>query len=119
VGGVDERAVDLLRRCHRVTCRPGGVPDGAPRAARTTRGTRALGLLALGAELTEANAAIFDPAHGFAGCIPGIHEVLRRQGLLAGRWCLDPNEDLSPGQADAIDRVLAAPPAPHRRCVRR
>jgi hypothetical protein len=102
-----ERAVDLLRRCHRVTCGPGGVPH-APGADH--EGNGALGLLALGAELTEANAAIFDPAHGFAGCIPGIHEVLRRQGLLAGRWCLDPNEDLSPGQADAIDRVLARSP---------
>ena len=67
-------------------------------------------LLALGAELTDVNAALFDPAHQFAGCIPGIHEVLRRQGLLAGRWCLDPHEDLSPGQMEAIDRVLARYP---------
>ena len=44
---------------------------------------------------------------GFAGCIPGIHEVLRRQGLLAGRWCLDPHEELSSGQMEEIDRVLA------------
>jgi dihydrodipicolinate synthase/N-acetylneuraminate lyase len=63
------------------------------------------GLLTLGAQVTDANAAIFDVAHGFAGCIPGIHEVLRRQGLLAGRWCLDPTEELSPGQAEEIDRV--------------
>ena len=56
------------------------------------------------------NRALFDPAHGFAGCIPGIHEVLRRQGLLAGRWCLDPHEQLSPGQAAEIDRVSAAYP---------
>ena len=48
--------------------------------------------------------------HAFAGCIAGIHEVLRRQGLLAGRWCLDPEEDLSPGQGAEIDRVLAAYP---------
>ena len=47
------------------------------------------------------------PRNQFAGCIPGIHEVLRRQGLLAGRWCLDPHEDLSPGQMEAIDRALA------------
>ena len=67
-------------------------------------------MLALGAELTDANAALFDPAHQFAGCIPGIHEVLRRQGLLAGRWCLDPHEDLSPGQMEEIDRVLARYP---------
>ena len=62
-------------------------------------------LLSEGAALTDANAAVFDAAHGFAGCIPGIHEVLRRQGLLDGIWCLDPNETLSPGQADEIARV--------------
>ena len=63
-----------------------------------------------GAALTDANAAIFDAAHGFAGCIPGIHEVLRRQGLLAGTWCLDPAEVLSPGQAEQLDRVMRAYP---------
>ena len=73
-------------------------------------GSGAAELLARGAELTDANAAFFDVAHGFAGCIAGIHEVLRRQGLLAGRWCLDPAEDLSPGQSEEIDRVLAAYP---------
>jgi dihydrodipicolinate synthase/N-acetylneuraminate lyase len=57
------------------------------------------------AALTDANGAIFDVAHGFRGCIPGIHEVLRRQGLLTGTWCLDPHEQLSPGQGDEIDRV--------------
>ena len=57
------------------------------------------------AALTDANAAIFDAAHDFAGCIPGIHEVQRRQGLLAGDWCLNPAERLSPGQSDEIDRV--------------
>jgi hypothetical protein len=62
-------------------------------------------LLSAGAALTDANAAVFDAAHGFAGCIPGIHEVLKRQGLLDGIWCLDPNETLSPGQADEITRV--------------
>ena len=62
-------------------------------------------LLSEGAALTDANAAVFDAAHGFAGCIPGIHEVLRRQGLLDGIWCLDPNETLSPGQSDEITRV--------------
>ncbi|WP_172251404.1 dihydrodipicolinate synthase family protein [Saccharibacillus deserti] len=56
-------------------------------------------------EVTDANAAFFDPAHHFAGCIPGIHEVLRRQGLMAGTWCLNPHEQLSPGQAEEIDRV--------------
>jgi dihydrodipicolinate synthase/N-acetylneuraminate lyase len=61
--------------------------------------------LSEGAALTDANSAVFDAAHGFAGCIPGIHEVLRRQGLLDGIWCLDPDEMLSPGQADDITRV--------------
>jgi dihydrodipicolinate synthase/N-acetylneuraminate lyase len=85
-------AVELLCRCRKA----------APEDVRL--------LLSLGAELTDANAAFFDPAHQFAGCIAGIHEVLRRQGLLAGRWCLDPHEDLSPGQIEEIDRVLAEHP---------
>ncbi len=55
--------------------------------------------------LTDANAVIFDVPHQFAGCIPGIHEVLRRQGLLAGTECLDPNEQLSLGQSDQLDRI--------------
>jgi dihydrodipicolinate synthase/N-acetylneuraminate lyase len=89
-------AVSLLGRCR------------ATRGSEATSGNGDLrDLLADGAALTDVNAALFDPAHEFAGCIPGIHEVLRRQGLLAGRWCLDPHEDLSPGQADEIDRVLA------------
>ena len=62
------------------------------------------------AALTDANGAIFDAAHDFTGCIPGIHEVLRRQGLMLGTWCLDPNESLSPGQANEIDRVSRAYP---------
>jgi dihydrodipicolinate synthase/N-acetylneuraminate lyase len=66
---------------------------------------QAVDLLRIGAALTDANAAIFDAAHGFSGCIPGIHEVLRRQGLLAGTRCLDDSEVLSPGQADEITRV--------------
>jgi len=66
--------------------------------------------LRLGIEVTDANAALFDAANGFAGCIAGIHEVLRRQRLLEGRWCLDPHGDLSPGQMDQIDRVWAAYP---------
>ena len=67
--------------------------------------------LAEGAALTDANGAIFDAAHEFAGCIPGIHEVLREQGLLRGTWCLDPTETLSPGQADEIRRVRRQYPA--------
>ena len=62
-------------------------------------------LLALDARVTDCNSAFFDVAHDFAGCIAGCHEVLRRQGLLEGTWCLDPKETLSPGQAAEIDRV--------------
>jgi dihydrodipicolinate synthase/N-acetylneuraminate lyase len=62
------------------------------------------------AALTDANAAIFDPAHGFAGCLPGIHEILRRQGIFETTACLDPHEQLSPGQKEEIDRVTAAYP---------
>ena len=95
-----KRAVEMLARCHAVSrARSGGANSEEP-----------LRLLALGAELTDANAALFDPAHQFAGCIAGIHEVLRRQGLLAGRWCLEPGEDLSPGQMDELDRVLGRYP---------
>ena len=67
-------------------------------------------LLRLAVEVTDANAAFFDAANGFGGCIPGLHEVLRRQGLLAGTWCLDPSETLGPGQAEEIDRVSRAYP---------
>jgi dihydrodipicolinate synthase/N-acetylneuraminate lyase len=80
------------------------------KACRQSGGAGARELLARGAELTDANAALFDARHAFAGCIAGIHEVLRRQGLLQGRFCLDPGEDLSPGQMEEIDRVLAAHP---------
>lgn len=67
-------------------------------------------LLTRNAEVTDANAAVFDPAHEFSGCIPGIHEVLRRQGLLAGLWTLNPDECLSPGQKEEIDRIYRAYP---------
>ncbi|MBC7802779.1 MAG: dihydrodipicolinate synthase family protein [Candidatus Parcubacteria bacterium] len=67
-------------------------------------------LLALDSRVTDANSAFFDVAHDFAGCIAGCHEVLRRQGLLEGIWCLDPKEGLSPGQAAEIDRVHATYP---------
>jgi len=62
-------------------------------------------LLALDSRVTDCNSAFFDVANDFAGCIAGCHEVLRRQGLLVGIWCLDPNEGLSPGQSEEIDRV--------------
>lgn len=67
-------------------------------------------LLTLAAQVTDANSAFFDPGNHYAGCIAGIHEVLRRQGLMAGRWTLNPNEDLSPGQNDEIERVYRAYP---------
>jgi dihydrodipicolinate synthase/N-acetylneuraminate lyase len=67
-------------------------------------------LLKLAVQVTDANAAFFDAANGFAGCIAGLHEVLRRQGLLEGIWCLDPHETLSPGQKQEIDRVYQAYP---------
>ena len=90
------KAVELLGECH---------------AAVENQGLAAAALLRLGAEVTDANAAFFDAAHGFHGCIAGLHEVLRRQGLLEGLWCLDPKEGLSPGQKEEIDRVYAAYPS--------
>jgi dihydrodipicolinate synthase/N-acetylneuraminate lyase len=82
----------------------------AVQECRRSGGAGALALLAQGADLTDANAALFDARNAFRGCIAGLHEILRRQGLLAGRWCLDPREDLSPGQMEEIDRVTAAHP---------
>ncbi len=67
-------------------------------------------LLTTAQQVTDMNSAIFDAQHQFRGCIAGINEVLHRQGLLAGRWCLDPAEDLSPGQAEDIDRVCQSYP---------
>lgn len=88
------RAVELLERIHRVV-------------EEDRIGSE---LLALDCRVTDGNSALFDVANDFRGCIAGCHEVLRRQGLLEGIWCLDPNERLSPGQADEIDRVHAAYP---------
>jgi hypothetical protein len=67
-------------------------------------------LLRLSVEVTDANAAFFDAANAFVGCIAGLHEVLRRQGLLEDIWCLDERETLSPGQSAEIDRVCKAYP---------
>jgi hypothetical protein len=67
-------------------------------------------LLAKGIEVTDMNAVIFDAKNNFHGCIPGIHEILRRQGLLQGRWCLNPEEELSPGQSQEIDRLYRSYP---------
>ena len=63
--------------------------------------------------MTDANAAFFDPAHAFHGCIAGLHEVLRRQGLMQNHLCINPNESLSPGQLEEIDRVYRAYPYLH------
>jgi len=89
------RAVELHRECRRVALGGEAMPCD---------------LLQRAVEVTDCNAAFFDAAHGYAGCIPGIHEVLRRQGLLEGTCCLDPNETLSPGQREDIDRVCRAYP---------
>jgi len=84
------------------------ILDRARRAVEI--GTVDADLLALDSRITDCNGAIYDSPNDFRGCIPGCHEILRRQGLFEGNWCLDPNETLSPGQAEAIDRVYAAYP---------
>ena len=68
-------------------------------------------LFSKGMEITDMNAVIFDARNSFKGCIAGIHEVLRRQGLLKGTWCLNPEEKLSPGQANEIDRIYEMYPS--------
>ncbi|MBT5190961.1 MAG: dihydrodipicolinate synthase family protein, partial [Rhodospirillaceae bacterium] len=75
--------------------------------AAVAAGTVDADLLQLDSQITDANGALFDVVNDFAGCIAGCHEVLRRQGLLQGTWCLNPDEAMSPGQAEALDRVIA------------
>jgi hypothetical protein len=70
-------------------------------------------ILALDGYVTDCNSVIFDVPNNFAGCIPGCHEILRRQGLMASIHCLDPHETLSPGQAEGIDRLYATYPEWH------
>ncbi|GMG85050.1 dihydrodipicolinate synthase family protein [Paralimibaculum aggregatum] len=82
-------AVELLDRVH-------ALPDGVDIPED---------LLAQDSIVTDCNLAIYDAINDLRGCIPGCLEVLRRQGLLAGTWCLDPAEVMSPGQAAEIDRV--------------
>jgi hypothetical protein len=89
------KAVELLDECH---------------AAVRNQNTIPVELLRRNIEVTDSNAAFFDSANAFVGCIAGLHEVLRRQGLLEGLWCLDPNEGLSLGQLAEIDRVYRAYP---------
>lgn len=83
---------------------------GLARLARSGDDKALRRLLTMDRPLTDANAAIFDARNGFAGSVPGIHEVLRRQGLLAGTWCLDDKEVLRPGQLAEIDRIWNAYP---------
>ena len=90
-----KRAVELLNECRSV------ARNGGPVSQR---------LLQRNVEVTDCNAAFFDVPNQFVGCIAGLHEVLRGQGLLEGIWCLDPNEALSPGQREEIDRVYNAYP---------
>jgi len=90
-----KRAVELLAEIHALVQQPQPIPAE---------------LLIKAHQVTDSNAAFFDPQNNFAGCLAGIHEVLRRQGLLAGRWTLNPQEELSPGQMEEIDRVYAAYP---------
>ena len=87
------KAVELVATCHAAAADDKPIPQD---------------LLRLNVEVTDSNAAFFDTPNAFAGCIAGIHEVLRRQGLLEGLWTLDESETLSPGQADEIDRVYRA-----------
>ena len=88
-----KKAVELLENIHN------GKFDSDTRKAMT-----------LAHQITDSNAAFFDSANNFAGCIVGLHEVLRRQGLMEGLWVLNPKEDMSPGQMEEIDRVYAAYP---------
>jgi hypothetical protein len=89
------RAVELLERIHGLVDSGAAIPPE---------------LMTLAAQITDANGAIFDLAHGYAGSIPGINEILRRQGLMGGLWTLKRDEVLGPGQLEEIDRVYAAYP---------
>ena len=85
-------AVDLLDRVHQIKKTGTTIPEE---------------MMSLNVAVTDSNAAFFDAANNFHGCIAGIHEVLHRQGLLKGIWCLDKNETLSIGQKEEIDRVYS------------
>lgn len=88
-------AVDLLNQIHQIIDHDDSVKGN---------------MLSLAIEITDSNAAFFDAANSFSGCIAGIHEILRRQGLMKGIWCLDENEKLSPGQSEEIDRIYKSYP---------
>ncbi|MGI8988141.1 MAG: dihydrodipicolinate synthase family protein, partial [Bryobacteraceae bacterium] len=89
------RATELLDQVHEI------VQSGSPIP---------VGMMSLARQITDSNAALFDPANAFRGCIAGLHEILRRQGLMAARWCLDPDDDLSPGQMEEIDHACRCYP---------
>lgn len=89
------RAVEILNECQQISASGSAIP---------------LSILQLNTEVTDCNAVLFDVANRFQGCIPGIHEVLRRQGLLEGIWCLNPEEVPGPGQLEEIDRIYQAYP---------
>ncbi|MDH3652578.1 MAG: dihydrodipicolinate synthase family protein, partial [Saprospiraceae bacterium] len=89
------RAVELLEQIHQIKKSGKGIPPA---------------ILSLGQQITDANAAVFDATNQFAGCIPGIHAILHRQGLLNGIWCLDAGECLSAGQQNEIDRIYSEYP---------
>ncbi|PCJ62949.1 MAG: dihydrodipicolinate synthase family protein [Planctomycetota bacterium] len=88
-------AVELLQQIHEIVDSNNPIPPE---------------ILTLAIEVTDSNAALFDTANNFEGCIPGIHEILRRQGLMKGIWCLNPDEILSPGQSEELDRVCKSYP---------
>ena len=90
-----KKAVELHAECRRIAQSGEAIP---------------MEMIHRSVEVTDANAAFFDSANGYAGCIPGIHEVLRRQGLLEGIWCLNKKELPSPGQRKEIDRVYRSYP---------
>ncbi len=115
------KAVELLDECHApregFTNTRQDIGASAPASTGRRKGASAPGEIAIpirllrrNIEVTDSNAAFFDAANHFSGCIAGLHEVLRRQGFLEGIWCLDPNETLSPGQSEEISRVYASYP---------
>lgn len=90
-----KKSVDIFQQCRNISASQQSISRD---------------MLRLNIEVTDANAAFFDAANSFAGCIAGLHEILRRQGLLEGIWCLDEHESLGPGQKEEIDRVCHAYP---------
>lgn len=89
------KSVEILQRCKEITANNAPVPQDLMRLAN---------------EVTDCNAVIFDAANDFRGCIPAIHHILRRQGLIEFTGCLDPEEVMSPGQAAEVDRLYRAYP---------